>query len=173
MKILIIGHARHGKDTVGELFQKYAGLNAISSSEILVKEFLFDLMNSKYGQSYQTVEECFNDRFNWRKEWYDEIIAYNTPDKTRTAQLILKHADIYVGMRSNDEVRACIAKDLFDIVIWVDASERLPLESSESFSIDKRVADIIVDNNGTPVELKFKIYRLIKSYGLLISQEPR
>jgi dephospho-CoA kinase len=168
MKILIIGHARHGKDTVGDLFNEYAGFKAISSSEILVKEFLFDVMNSKYGQSYQTAEECFNDRFNWRKEWFDEITAYNTPDKTRTARLILKHADIYVGMRNSDEVRACIVEGLFDLVIWVDASNRLPLESPESFSIDKNVADIIIDNNGTLIELKHKIYRLIKSYGLLI-----
>jgi dephospho-CoA kinase len=172
MKILIIGHARHGKDTVGELFQEYAGLKAISSSEILAKEFLFDLMNSKYGQSYKTSEECFNDRFNWRKEWFDEISAYNTPDQTRTAKLILKHADIYVGMRSSTEVIACIDEDLFDLVIWVDATERLPLENSDSFNISKDVADIIIDNNGTLEQLRRKTFRIIRSYGLEIQEAP-
>ena len=38
---------------------------------------------------------------------------------------------------------------LFDLIIWVDASERLPKEPSTSFNIDKSCADIIVENNGT------------------------
>ena len=166
MKVLIIGHARHGKDTVGELFEEYAGMKAISSSYILAREFLADLMNTKYGQKYQTFEECFEDRSNFRKEWYDEITAYNTPDKTKTARLILQFADIYVGMRNSDEAYACIDQDLFDLVIWVDASDRLPLEPKSSFNIDKSIADIIIDNNGTLNQLKRRIKRLIKSYDL-------
>ena len=38
---------------------------------------------------------------------------------------------------------------MFDLVIWVDASNRLPLEDKESFNIDKSCAHIILDNNGT------------------------
>lgn len=162
MKILIIGHARHGKDTVGELFESIAGLKAISSSYILAREFLYDLMNTKYGQNYKTFEECYEDRHNFRKEWYDEITEYNKDDKARTAKLILNEAEIYVGMRNNDEVIECVNQNLFDLIIWVDASERHWPENKSSFNITKNVADIIIENNGTLEDLEHKIERLIK-----------
>ena len=43
---------------------------------------------------------------------------------------------------------------LFDLIVWVDASDRLPLEPATSFNIDKSCADIIINNNGTLDEFK-------------------
>ncbi len=51
---------------------------------------------------------------------------------------------------------------LFDLIIWVDASKRLALESSESFNIDISIADVIIENNGTFEEFKEKVNRLGK-----------
>lgn len=65
-------------------------------------------------------------------------------------------------MRDRHEITECIKQELFDLIIWVDASERLPLESPESFNIDKSCADIIIDNNGTYEEFKAKVFRLGK-----------
>jgi len=42
-------------------------------------------------------------------------------------------------MRSRLEIEDCLNKGVFDLVIWVDASERLPLEDASSF-------DIIIEN---------------------------
>jgi len=36
-----------------------------------------------------------------------------------------------------DEIKECIRQELFDLIIWVDASKRLPLESADSFNIDQ------------------------------------
>ncbi len=49
---------------------------------------------------------------------------------------------------------------LFDVIIWVDASERLPLEDPSSFDIDKTCADIIIENNGTYDEFLDKALRI-------------
>jgi len=65
-------------------------------------------------------------------------------------------------MRDRDEITECLKQGLFDLIIWVDASERLQLESPESFNIDKSCADIIVDNNGTFDEFKLKVARVGK-----------
>jgi hypothetical protein len=46
------------------------------------------------------------------------------------------------------------------LIIWVDASERLPLEHVSSFNIKKSDADIIIENNGTYDEFKEKVIRL-------------
>jgi hypothetical protein len=65
-------------------------------------------------------------------------------------------------MRDDKEIEECMNQGLFDLIIWVDASKRLPLESSYSFNIDISVADIIIENNGTFEEFKEKVIRLGK-----------
>lgn len=158
MKILIIGHARHGKDTFAELLNEYYGMTFRSSSVAASEIFLYDKLKDKYG--YKTPEECFNDRVNHRDEWYNEICLYNLNDKSRLAKDILNIADCYVGMRDNLEFQSCKEQSIFDLIIWVDASERLPLEPLTSFNIDKKDSDVIIDNNGNLDQLKKKAKRL-------------
>jgi hypothetical protein len=162
MNILIIGHGRHGKDTVAEFFNSRFGLKYKSSSLACAEIFIYDLLKEKYG--YSTFDECYNDRSNHRKEWYELIVEYNSKDKTRLAREVLSNGtSCYVGMRDRDEVIACTSQNLFDLIIWVDAGERLPLESSESFNITKDLADIVIDNNGDHDSLLKKLENIGKA----------
>lgn len=146
-KLLVIGHMRMGKDTFAEILSQEFGMTFESSSQAASDIFLYDLLKDKYD--YKTPEECFEDRMNHRPEWYEAICDYNKDDKARLAKGILERTDCYVGMRDRDEIEECLKQDLFDIIIWVDASKRLPMEDASSFNIDKSCADIIVENNGT------------------------
>lgn len=157
-KLLIIGHARHGKDSMAEILQENFGLKFKSSSEAASEIFIYDELKEKYN--YKTPTECFEDRVNHRAEWHQLICEYNVDDKAKLAKGILKYADCYVGMRDYREIKECINQNLFDLIIWVDASERLPLEDSSSFNIDKEDADIIIDNNGTYEEFENRVIRL-------------
>lgn len=157
-KILIIGHARHSKDTLAEIWRDHYGLTFQSSSKSASDIFLYDELKDKYG--YKTSEECFEDRVNHRAEWKELICEYNKEDRAKLAKGILEHSDCYVGMRDREEIKECMRQGLFDIIIWVDASERLPLEDSSSFDIDKTCADIIIENNGTYDEFVEKAIRL-------------
>jgi dephospho-CoA kinase len=159
-KLLIIGSARWGKDTLAELLNEHFGLKFKSSSLAAAEIFLYDALKDKYG--YQTPEECFEDRMNHRPEWYEMICDYNKDDRARLAKGILEHADCYVGMRDRDEILECIRQGLFDLIVWVDASKRLPLESSDSFNIDSSCADVIIENNGTYEEFVEKVIRFGK-----------
>ena len=47
-----------------------------------------------------------------------------------------------------------------NLVIWVDASGRLPEEPSTSFNITKSDADIIIENNGSFEEFKEKAKKI-------------
>lgn len=158
MKLLIIGHARSGKDTCAEILSKEIGMTFKSSSMAAAKIFIFDKLKEKYG--YTTFEECFEDRMNRRKEWHDLIVEYNKWDKARLAKEILSDSDCYVGMRSGEEIKECVKQRLFDLIIWVDASERVPPEGADSFQIDKSYADIIIDNNGTSEEFYWRVNKL-------------
>lgn len=159
-KLLIIGNQRHGKDTFAEILNEVFGYNFASSSQSAADIFIYDELKNKYG--YKTSVECFEDRVNHRAEWYNMICDYNKDDKARLAKGILENSDCYVGMRDKGEIDECIKQGLFDVIIWVDASERLPLEDASSFNIDRSIADIIVENNDDFETFKTKVIRLGK-----------
>lgn len=146
-KILIIGPARHGKDSLAEIWRDNFGCSFISSSQAASDIFIYKALKLKYG--YLTPEQCFEDRINHRAEWYDLIVGYNKDNKTKLAEKILEKSDCYVGMRDREEIEKSRKDGLFNIIVWVDASERMPGESKESFNIDKSCADVIIENNNS------------------------
>ena len=151
-KILIVGHGRHGKDTVAEYICKHTNYKAIASSLAAAEIFIFDVLKDKYN--YKSFEECFEDRSNHRSEWYDLICDYNKNDKSRLAKDIMKTNDIYTGMRDDSEIEECLKNNIFDYVIGV-YDPRKPLEPLTSFNIDIfKVSDIIICNNKGLEELE-------------------
>jgi len=157
-KLLVISSARWGKDSFGEILRDNFGVTFTSSSQAAADIFIYDRLKDKYG--YSTPEECFIDRMNRRAEWHQLICEYNIDDKAKLAKEILKQSDMYIGMRDKEEIKECIKQGLFDLIVWVDASKRLPEEDSSSFNIDINCADIIISNNGTYDEFKERVLRL-------------
>lgn len=157
-RICIIGHARHGKDTVAEIIHKHTGLTFLSSSMASAQIFIYDLLKAKYG--YQTFEECFQDRMNHRKEWHDLICEFNKDDPSRLARHIMAISDIYVGMRSNLEIQECKQHKTFNLVIGVfDPSK--PLEPNDSFDIDIwKESDFIMIAQKDMKKLEYNVMRL-------------
>ena len=151
MKILVLGSKRNGKDSLAELLNEDFGMTFKSSSEMANELFIYDELKSEYN--YNSIEECFEDRHNHREEWYEMICDYNKDDKSRLSKDILNKYDCYVGMRDLEEFEE--SKDLFDLIIWVDASKRiLEGDSTNKISIDE--AHIVLTNNGTFEEFKSK-----------------
>jgi hypothetical protein len=158
-KILIIGHGRHGKDTVAKIIQLFYGLSFQSSSEFCAKKLMFPALKDKYG--YKTVEECYNDRANHRAEWYDIISNYCTEDPTQLSRDIFAEYDIYCGLRNKREFHAMKNQGVFDICIWVDRSDHLPLEPKDSMTLEPWMADFVIDNNGDEDELTLSVKTLM------------
>ena len=154
-KILILGHARHGKDTVAQKLADKFDLNFSSSSEFVGRKAIWPY----WGQErYATFEEMFEDRINYRSTWGDLIEAYNTPDISRTAREMLEEGnDMYVGLRRIREFNACVEKKLFNIIVWVDGSKRHPDEPSSSMEMTSDHATWNIDNNGTEDDLDSQI----------------
>lgn len=168
MKLLIIGHARHGKDTVAEMIAQDFGLTFESSSQAAADIFIYERLKDKYG--YKTPEECFEDRVNHRAEWHDLICEYNAEDKARLAKGILERADMYVGMRSSAEIRECLEQDLFEYVIGV-YDPRKPHEPKDSFDIDLFAdADLIIPNGSSLEDLHNRVHCIM--VGLLYDELP-
>jgi len=156
---MVVGHARHGKDTVAELLME-RGYTFISSSMAAAERVVLPYLKAK-GIHYDSVEDCFQDRGNHRAEWYNAITGYNTPDKARLGREIYKDYDVYCGLRNSREFHALRNEGAFDVSIFVDASERLPLEDKSSMGIEPWMADYVLDNNGTLEELIPLFFNLI------------
>ena len=167
-KVLILGHGRHGKDTVAELLEFYAGLTFTSSSR-KAADVIFPALNESLDiyeddcYYYRDVEHAFNDRHNHRMLWKALISLYTASDKASLAKLVLEGSDVYVGMRCNEEYEA--SSHLFDHVIWVEASKRHGPD--ESMTIPLGVFNMVyIDNNGSLEDLHTRVMGLIEAGGL-------
>ena len=158
-KLLIIGHGRHGKDTVCEILKNHYGYSFESSSQFCSRLFIYDLLKEKYN--YASEEECYLDRHNHRAEWYNAICDYNVPDAARLGREIFKTHDIYCGLRNKREFFAMKNTGVFDFAIWVDRSDHLPPESKDSMSLEQWMADYTIDNNGSLQDLEFNVQQLM------------
>lgn len=164
-RILILGYARSGKDTFAEMFcktmsrTKGLSLTFRSSSLFACEKVVLPAFREKveagdwFTPDYNSVQECYEDRGNYRAFWYEAIKEYNAADGARLAKELLAESDIYVGMRNIAEFKACVAQGVFDLIIWVDATSRVLVEDSSSMTITLRdVKDCgldywIADNN--------------------------
>lgn len=157
-RLLIIGHGRHGKDTVAQMIADKMGLKFSPSSEFVGRKAIWPMWGK---ERYDSYEAMFEDRVNFRSTWGDLIEAYNTPDASRTgSEMIQEGNDMYVGMRRVREWQACMEKKVFDHVIWVDACNRLPLEPKDSMEMTREHADMFIDNNGPISNLDVAITNL-------------
>jgi dephospho-CoA kinase len=154
LKVLVIGHARHGKTTVSQILSSHFGLSFKDTSDAVCEIVIFDKLKDKFG--YKTKEECFADKENKRKEWFDAIKEYNEMDKTRLAKIIMENYDIYCGLRDATQMYLCQKEGVFDVTIAV-YNPRVREESKESMNFNIiDYSDYVIVNNGDISDLKEK-----------------
>ena len=154
-KLIVTGHAGHGKDTFCELLRKHYNFQFVSSSIFTCEKVVLPVLGPKYG--YKTVEECYLDRNSHRSEWFDLIAAYNEPDRSKLGKEIFKENDIYCGLRNINELIALRNERSFFASIWIDASDRLPPESGSSISIQPHDCALYISNNSSLEEFERRV----------------
>ncbi len=159
MKLMILGHGRHGKDTACEILRDNHNLTFRSSSEAACELVVYPALKASHG--YATIEECYNDRHNHRELWHHLIWQHNRQDHANLARAIYAENDVYCGMRHITELKATRTAGLFDYAIWVDRSQHQPAEPASSCSVTRTDADYVLDNNGTLEELAENIDRMM------------
>lgn len=162
MKLMVLGEARHGKDSVCEIITRDYGLTFESSSAFVAEKAVRPWLAAK-GITYSTYDEMYADRVNHRPEWKEAISAYNTPDKTRLGRELYAIHDIYCGIRDGDELAALQAAGVIDFSIWVDASLRCPPEPATSCTVTRDMADYILDNNGPESSMASEVRKAMEA----------
>ena len=161
MKILILGHANHGKSTAAEMFCRHIpSLSYLDSSRAALDIFLWERLK-QLGYRYPTLNDAYECRKapHMRQIWRDEIASFNADDPSRLARLILDRADVYVGMRSYREYESCRRQRLFKKVIWIDNPNVKP-ETDELMDIELDSEMLYIPNDGTLKNLNEKIEAL-------------
>ena len=143
LKILVLGHGGHGKGTFCKLMQLYFGLRSLSSSKA-AWPYIWPSFDEATDHRYPTPMEGYRHRAKHRMLLKELILLLNCPDKTTLTKIILNNAPIYDGMRSFEEYVA--SESYFDIIYWIDASNRVPLD--KSMEICRPDKAVVVDNNG-------------------------
>lgn len=157
-KLMVMGYGRHGKDTVCDILSDVYGLS-FKSSSYAAAAILYTKLKDEFG--YTSVDECFNDRHNHRQRWFNEIAKFTEQDQTKLARLIFQNSAIYCGIRRLEEFEAVKKEKLFYASIWVDASDRVAPEGVESCTVTPSCADYTLSNNGTLVDLRWNVNRLV------------
>jgi len=164
MAVAICGYGRHGKGTVASLLTGQSGLVCKESTSEGAARVVYEKLKDEYG--YKSIEECWNDRHQHRAEWAETIWRYNEPYGLTLYVEMLHESDILEGVRKSAELQALKDVGLVDVVIWVDATKRLPPEDPASCQVTPDDADVVIDNNGPASLLPLAVSQVISDYGL-------
>jgi hypothetical protein len=155
MKLLVLGHARHGKDTVCEMLREKQGLKFVSSSMFVCERAVIPYLAER-GITYGSTAEAYEDRGNHRADWHNAIAEYNSADPARLGRELFSEYDIYCGLRSMLEFSAMYSARLFDATLWVYRPQ-LALESKDSMKLTPNLADVHIHNDGSLEELSSQV----------------
>lgn len=147
-RVVVIGPKRSGKDTVcGLLGSPYKSTSQVFAPRA-VKRF------ADHGLcQYRSVQACFDDRGQHRQQWFDWIRAYTKVNPARLGREVFRTVDVLCGCRSRFELAVIRAKFPDALVVWVDASTRVP-PTAEAMDVTAQDADVTVNNNGTLSETR-------------------
>lgn len=146
-RLMVLGHGRHGKDTVCEYLRERFGFRFVSSSRFVGEKAVWPRIKHRY-ENFEQAYEARNRDGAERQVWFAAICDYNKNDPARlTRELYADGNDIYCGLRNRTEYVAAAKEGLFDYSIWIDASARMPPEPKTSITVLPTDADYVVNNN--------------------------
>ena len=164
IKLMVIGYARHGKDEVCNMLKNNYEFRYVSPSLVAAEKFIFDELKDK--NLYMSPQECYEDRDNHRPHWFNSIAAYNAEDKARLAKDVLKHSDIYCGMRCKEELQETVKQNVVTHTLWVDRSQHKEPESSDSCTVDSSMAHYLIDNNKSLSNTRLELAKTMRMIAL-------
>jgi len=153
MKLIINGHAQHGKDFFADRVADMLGLRKLNASMWFAEKVLMPAFPSEYA----CVEQAYQDRVNHRSLWYEMMRMGDWQAR------FMEVSDIFCGHRNIEEHQQMVADTgAFRIwVNWVDKPHE-PAASSQWQNPDDIMInhDFIFTHNGHPDELDGALTRL-------------
>ena len=167
-KILIVGHGRHGKDTLAQIINLELEHKFRGSSEVAAREVIYPVMSNFYS----SPEDAFERRHDNRELWRALISDFNREDPTKLACLVCEGGYGYVGLRDKTEVISAVKQGFFTHVIWVkrpdleenDTTMMFTLEDLEKLQEKGFLRNLAVVHNHSVEILKDIVVNEIKEF---------
>lgn len=154
-RLLIAGHGRSGKDTMGEWLEEHTPLKYGGSTS----EHLAPFVAARQGVD---VMEAFRARHEHRQLWWDTGCEIRSDDPACLVRKVLEGGHLVVGNRQTCEVRAAKATGLIDLAIWVDRD--VPPDPTQEFGPEE--CDLVIPNRWDIPAFHDRIARLMRSLGV-------
>lgn len=152
---MFVGEGRAGKDTACEYLEQITTLrNAGTTSKYLCKHVAKEL-----GLSPEEAYARRHESDEMRMVWYNKGNELREKGPTTLAREALQHGEITGGIRALDEILACRAERVVDLIVWIE-NKRVPKDPTVKFTSAE--ADIIIENNGSLEDFYEKLGRLAK-----------
>lgn len=164
--LVFLGHSRCGKDTcVSELAKLTTLVPATSVSAAMAPLLAWSLD--------KPTPLAFEERHNDREYWYEWINAFRRKYRPDTpTRMALAYGDMVAGIRSKDELEACVKNDVTNVLVWVDRAvapdPTLEFTYEDVLRLNRETgsAAVFVDNNGSLDDLKNEMAKLVANYQL-------
>ncbi len=166
MKLAICGSGGCGKDTVCDWLAKHTNLRYTGSTSWYAASDVFDHMQT-LGIEYPSIVECYNDRGQHRQIWADVINQINNVDRTKLYKLCLEEEDILNGIRNRDQLVACKADNLVDLIVWIDRS----VKHDPTMGYGSELCDIVIPNKHGVPDLIARLSRLVRCLKIGVNDE--
>ena len=111
-RLLIMGPDGCGKDTLARLIRDMTGLRYPEPTSLTWARHVMDWNDGR------DIEEWWSKRRDHREEWIDAALRMQYPDPTRLIDIAFQVADIYTGLRNEDELCAALQAYSFRGVLW-------------------------------------------------------
>lgn len=143
MRILILGHANHGKTTTAMMLRRY-GFRVVDASDLNIDRFIEEELAKPTPKGVPKTpsamkKQILENKDEYRKALFDSLRAYTKDEPDKFAKYVLTKSDVYVGMRSVEEYKA--SDYLFDIVLVVNSADK-PEEPRESYDLQDYIPSI-------------------------------
>jgi hypothetical protein len=140
-KVLVVGHAQHGKDTVCEEIAAATGLKNAGTTSVYLAKYVAAREGVDVDTAYANRRRSEADRQRWRQIG-DEI---RTNDPALLVREAFKVGEVTGGCRGLPEITAVRSEGLADLIVWVDASPRVGPDSTMEFGPEW--ADVVLLNS--------------------------
>lgn len=144
MKLIINGHAQHGKDYLADVASKEFGLVKLNASMWFAETVLMPA----FPGMYPCVEAAYLDRVNHRDLWYQMMRLGDWQEK------FMLHSDIFCGHRNIVEHQEMVASgDYLRVwVEWLGKPTEPPTSSQwQTTEVIEENHDIVLSHTGNGV----------------------
>ncbi len=150
--VSFVGHGRAGKDTAAQMFCARARLTYGGSTSLVAVPYV-----ALAAGDHQY--ECYTGRHSHREFWFHFLNEFRRGEPDLIAKMLLAQGDVLAGVRAAEEFRCLIPNGVADIHVWIDR-RGTPEDPTVEFTRDE--CDLVIDNNGSLVELDEKVGRLAR-----------